>query len=638
MNSDQLREHAALLQGPLPWCAFRWSDLPAENQPDQLEVLATNQAFDRMCRQLGVTESAPTTVSAILDAAAVRQLLAQCQGDEPGSTIPVTIGTQHYQLSAYTLDNNQAACHWIAVSSNSAQHSNNFVRREAEFMNLLVNLNIAIVVHQPDTSISFSNTAASEMLGLTIEQMQGKAAIDPAWCFMNEQGDPMPIEDYPVMRVLSSRQPLKAYVVGINRPQQGRCWVYVSAYPEFDDLGELYQVVITFTDITERRRSEEERRRLNEHLVQAQRVESLGRLAGGIAHDFNNMLAVIQGQTELALSYDNLDHRLTRHLNQIHQATERSARLTSQLLAYARKQAATPELLDLNDAIEGILELLRRIIGDSVTLRWDPCEEQPLINIDPVQLDQILTNLCVNARDAMSGESAGVITISTSVIDDRVCMRVADNGCGIPESVLAHIFEPFFTTKSVDQGTGLGLATVDGIVQQNGGKIEATSTIGSGTRFDIYLPLARGVQPAREEQNSPRSSQNTQRTVLIIEDEVPLLDMLRTYLESREYRVYDASTLDQAVAVMAHHGDSIDLLICDVVMPDINGKELCERLRRYRPEVPCLFMSGYPQDIISKHGLVEAGYHFISKPFALTDLEEAITTTLKRSRTRCKSA
>ena len=634
MHSDALDCHDVLQRGPIPWCAFHAAS-GGDDDATLLPLVGTNPAFDALCLQCSgelVTQVGLSDL--ITDSWALHQLGELCQlAEQDALRIPVVLGAQSYELCAYQLGDGYAACQWLETSAHDHSQTKALMRREAAFMNLLVNLNIGVVVHQPDTSISFSNMAASEMLCLSTQQMQGKAAIDPEWCFIDENGAPMELADYPVMRVLSTREPLGSYVVGVQRPNQETCWVWVAAYPEFDDQHQLLQVVVTFTNITERKQAEQEHRRLHEHLAQAQRVESLGRLAGGIAHDFNNMLAVIQGQSEMALQFGSNDERITRHIQQIRQAAERSARLTSQLLAYARKQTAQPKIIDLNRSIERSLELLRRMIGHRMELRWIPSDHKVFIKIDPVQLDQILTNLCVNARDAITDHDNGIVTISTEQIDRDgepfIQLRVADNGCGISEKVLAHIFEPFFTTKSLDEGTGLGLATVQGIVRQNDGLIRASSRLGQGTVFDIELPDYTPESGC--DRKDPASGQRNQRRkcVMIIEDERSLLEMLHSYLTTLGYMVVSARDAEEARSGFEKHGAKIDLLICDVVMPGPSGGELAMEFRSKRPDLHCLFMSGYGQDIMRGQGLLEQGHQFIAKPFTLTQLGEKIEAALR---------
>ena len=383
-------------------------------------------------------------------------------------------------------------------------------------------------------------------------------------------------------------------------------------------------------DITESKKVEEE-------LHQAQKMESIGRLAGGVAHDFNNMLSVILGRTDMAHSKIDAADPLHADLEEIRKAATRSANLTRQLLAFARKQAVVQQVLELNDTIGGLLTMLKRIIGEDIDLDWQPGENLWLIKIDPSQIDQIIMNLCVNARDAI--DNIGKITIKTenTVINDTyrsgrtgflpgeyVLVTVSDTGHGMDQNILSHIFEPFFTTKEVGKGTGLGLATVYGIVKQNNGLIDVRSEPGQGTSFEIYLPrYASGLETPRK--HSAKQPVNVNRlTILLVEDEPPMLDVVTEMLEMMGNTVIAAGTPDQAFALAKMHTGQINLLITDVIMPTMNGRDLAQALLSRYPTLRCLFISGYTEDVIAHHGVMEGDVHFIQKPFSRRDLAAGI--------------
>ncbi len=398
-------------------------------------------------------------------------------------------------------------------------------------------------------------------------------------------------------------------------------------------------------DITEHKRAEEETAKLTIQLQQAQKMESVGRLAGGVAHDFNNMLGVILGHSELALEKVDASDSLHNDLVNIRAAAQRSADLTRQLLAFARKQTVAPRLLNLNDTVAGMLKMVKRLIGEDVKLQWRPGEDLWPVKIDPTQIDQILANLCVNARDAIA--NVGTITIETgrkiiaahpattsngTLPGDYVWFAVSDDGCGMGQATQSHVFEPFFTTKDIGKGTGLGLATVYGIVKQNGGFIDLRSELGQGTAFTIYLPRHVGKDPHEQTDATAGAVQPGQEIILLVEDEAPLLEITQKMLEQRGYMVLAAVTPGQAIQIAREHGGNIDLLITDVVMPEMNGRDLAKSFLSLYPRAKRLFMSGYTADVIAHQGVLEEGVFFIQKPFSAQDLAAMVRRVLEAGR------
>jgi CheY-like chemotaxis protein len=366
-------------------------------------------------------------------------------------------------------------------------------------------------------------------------------------------------------------------------------------------------------------------------------MESVGRLAGGVAHDFNNMLGVILGHCELAMEKVNASDSLHGDLVSIRAAAQRSADLTRQLLAFARKQTVAPKVLSLNDTVAGMLKMVKRLIGEDVELEWRPGENLWPVKIDPTQIDQILANLCVNARDAIA--SVGKIAIETgtkvtgpdctagptgAAPGDYAWLSVTDDGCGMDQATLSHVFEPFFTTKEVGKGTGLGLATVYGIVQQNDGFIDLRSEPGQGTVFTIYLPRHVGKDVHQRPDAMAPTIQPGQETILLVEDEAPLLRVTQRILEKRGYKVLAANTPGQAIQVAREHAGNIDLLITDVVMPEMNGRDLAKNFLSLYPQAKRLFMSGYTADVIAHQGILDDGVFFIQKPFSAKDLAAVV--------------
>jgi len=387
------------------------------------------------------------------------------------------------------------------------------------------------------------------------------------------------------------------------------------------------------SDITEIIRAEAEREKLQDQLNQAQKMESVGRLAGGVAHDFNNMLGVILGHTEMVLEEIDPGSRLYAQLRSVHQAGERSADLTRQLLAFARKQTIAPRVIDLNDTVEGMLNMLRRLIGEDIDLLWQPGRHLQPVKIDPSQIDQLLANLCVNARDAIDG--VGKITIETdaktfdegychdhldSLPGDYILLEVSDDGCGMDKKTQSHIFEPFFTTKEQGQGTGLGLASIYGIVKQNNGFINVYSEPDQGTTFKIYLPVYGAKSAGAEEKASDLAVEHGKETILLVEDEPAILKMITTMLEKLDYTVVAAGTPGEAIRLAHEYEGQIDLLMTDVVMPEMNGRELAGNLLSHYPDLKRLFMSGYTANVIAHHGVLDEGVYFIQKPFSKKDL------------------
>lgn len=397
------------------------------------------------------------------------------------------------------------------------------------------------------------------------------------------------------------------------------------------------------TDITERKHAEDERARLKEQLQQAQKMESVGRLAGGVAHDFNNMLGVILGHAELGLMHLDPTHRVCANFKEISKTAERSADLTRQLLAFARKQTVAPKVLNLNDTISEMLKMLQRLIGEDIHLTWIPAPELWQTRMDPSQIDQILANLCVNARDAIEGNGSVTIETANSSIDaaycfsnpeaapgEYVCLTVSDSGSGMDKETQIHVFEPFYTTKELGKGTGLGLATVYGAVKQNNGFINIYSEPGKGTTFSIYLPRD---ESSRSSQALPETSAapvpKGQETILLVEDEPAILNVASMMLEKQGYTVLKADTPGVAVHLARGHSGEIHLLMTDVIMPEMNGRDLAKNLLSLYPNMKRLFMSGYTADVIANHGVLEEGVHFIQKPFSLANMAAKVREVLE---------
>jgi len=384
-----------------------------------------------------------------------------------------------------------------------------------------------------------------------------------------------------------------------------------------------------------------ERNRYREQLQQAMKMEAVGRLAGGIAHDFNNILTVITGNIDLARMSLPPSDPLHRALDQVTKASESAASLTRQLLAFSRKQIIEPRIVNLNDLVRNIQPMLVRLIGENVSLQIFMVESPAAVRVDPGQIEQVLVNLAVNARDAMPEGGRLVIETGPRTLDAKYCethpearpgeyvlLSITDTGHGMSDEVKAHLFEPFFTTKATGHGTGLGLATTFGVVQQTGGYISVSSEPGKGTGFEIYLPRVEPLSGRPGEEDRPRERAEGGETILLVEDEDSVREVAFTILMELGYRVLEARNSREALQVAEKHGGRIDLLLTDIVMPGMNGRELSERMTRLYPWVRTLFTSGYTEDVIVRHGILESHLNFIGKPYTLRALSARIREVL----------
>jgi two-component system, cell cycle sensor histidine kinase and response regulator CckA len=408
-----------------------------------------------------------------------------------------------------------------------------------------------------------------------------------------------------------------------------------------DDQGAYSGTIGVLVDITERQRAEEERGRLQAQLLQAQKMESVGRLAGGVAHDFNNMLMIILGFSELIKKRRSGDTSLLAEIAEIERAAIRARDITRQLLAFSRQQVVAPRPLNLSELLADTRRTLGRLIGEDVDLRFHLGAGLWLVRMDPSQVDQVLMNLAVNARDAMP--SGGKLTIETSNVrideaysrqhtgfrpGDYVLLTVSDSGVGMDRETVSHIFEPFFTTKAAGKGTGLGLATVYGVVTQNGGVVNVYSEPGRGSTFKVYLPrLLDAVATAASVEEAPVAPGSG--TLLLVEDDETVRRLTAAMLEALGFVVLATGGWREALAVAERRDTEIDLLLTDVVMPEMGGRELGDRLRALNPELRVLYMSGYTANVIVHHGVLEEGVHFIQKPFTLDDLARKVRDALR---------
>ncbi len=477
-------------------------------------------------------------------------------------------------------------------------------------------INDAITIHDNDHNIILANRAAEEMLGLSYMEILGRK------CFQSYHGTGTPPEMCPSCRTLKSGV---SSVTEVFEPHLGK-HIEIKALPRFDAENRVIGLVHVVRDVTARKNAEEKQRHLQEQLQQSQKMESIGRLAGGVAHDFNNILSAILGYTELARDALPEDHPVREDLKIIAEAGNKAARLTRQLLAFSRKQVLEIKPVNLNRIVEEMGKMLRRMIGEDISLTLHTASPVRNVLADASQIEQILMNLAINARDAMPQGGHLVIETSDVILSEEyarnhdgimpgphVMLAVTDTGEGMSKEVQEKIFEPFYTTKEVGKGTGLGLATVYGIVKQHGGTIRVHSKPGKGTTFKIYLPTDSTEIPAAEEEQYP-PLQGGKETILVVEDEPAILKLIVTTLDQLGYQVLSAASGVEALDISRSHDGTIDLLLSDVVMPGINGVLLSETLRTERPTIRVIFMSGYTDSYIAQHGLLDLGAAFLQKP------------------------
>jgi PAS domain S-box-containing protein len=488
---------------------------------------------------------------------------------------------------------------------------------------------VSIIITDTKGSIEFVNAKFTQITGYTYAEVQG---LNPRILKSGET----PTEEYrELWRTISSGGVWRGEFH--NRKKNGELfWENATIAPVKNGYGVITNFLAVKEDITGQKR-------LEEQLQQTQKMEAVGQLAGGVAHDFNNMLGVIIGYAEMALEKIANDDALREDLEQIKIAGHYSAEITRQLLAFARKQAIMPKILNLNKIVESMLKLLKRLIGEDINLAWHPEDNLWAVKIDPSQIDQVLANLCINAKDAITG--VGKVTIETQNVNfdevycaehkgffpgEYVMLAVSDNGSGMDKQTLGKIFEPFFTTKGMGRGTGLGLATVYGVVKQNAGFIIVYSEPGDGTIFKIYLPrhTAEAEQLSRETRFT--AVMHGSETILLVEDDTFFLGMVRKVLEQFGYKVFATSTPMKAVTVATENLGKIDLLLTDVIMPEMTGRELGKKLCVPCPKIKCLFMSGYMGNTVTHHGVMGESVNFIQKPFSAKELGIKVREILDR--------
>jgi PAS domain S-box-containing protein len=522
----------------------------------------------------------------------------------------------------------------LSAQAAALESSEQALRAQQQFLLQIVNANPHMIfVKTWDGRFTLANRAAAEIYGTTSEQLVGKRDAD-----FNPNREEVERFLQDDREVMTSRQPRFIAEEPVTNSATGETrWFQTVKVPLVAAEGGVSQVLGVATDITRRKQ-------LEDQLRQSQKMEAVGRLAGGVAHDFNNLLTAILGHADLLLEGATEHDGHHADLTEIRRAAQRAAGLTSQLLAFSRKQILQPKVLDLNTVVTGMGTLLRRLIGEDIELRIVPAPGLGAVEADPGQLEQVILNLAVNARDAMP--RGGKLTVETANVDldeayarqrvavqpgPYVLLAVTDTGVGMNEHVKAHVFEPFFTTKAQGKGTGLGLATVYGIVQQSGGFIWVYSEPGRGTAFKIYLPRKAASPQELEPVPTREGSHAGSGTILLVEDEAAVRKLASRVLEARGYTVLPAADGLQALDTVERHPGAIDLLITDVVMPQMSGRELADLVRPRRPATKVLYVSGYTDDAIVHHGVLDAGVMFLQKPFTPDSLARKVKEILGRN-------
>jgi two-component system, cell cycle sensor histidine kinase and response regulator CckA len=599
----------------------------ASFQPDLIVSDYHMPQFDGLTALKLALEHTPLTPLIILTSAINEDTAVEC----------MKAGAADYVIKEHIKRLGQAVLHALDEQRlrQERQRAEHALRAsEDRFRELYENAPIGLYRITPTGGILMANPAAVRMLGYAsfaefARRDPGRKEAEPAYS----------------RREFYQRLEQVGEITGLEstwmRTDGSTIFVRESARAVRDEHGHVLYYDGTLEDITERRRAEEAQAKLEEQLRQTQKMESIGRLAGGVAHDFNNLLTVIDGYCELIQAQMSDEDSFFQDVKQIRLASDRAAALTRQLLAFSRKQILEPTVLDLNHLVSNLRTLLARLIGEDITLTTILQPELLPVVADTSQVEQVIMNLAVNARDAMP--TGGTLTIETRNIllgdpaantrlgshsDRCVLLAVSDTGCGMDESTQARIFEPFFTTKDAGKGTGLGLSTVYGIVKQSGGDITVSSIPGQGATFNIYLPASAIVADQLIAPQIPAVSDRGTETILLVEDEEMVCNLVRTVLQAKGYTILEARQGDAALALFEQHQGAIDLLMTDVVMPQMSGRELAERLIALRPRMKVLFISGYTDDTVGRHGLLAADVQFLPKPFSPSMLTSKVREVL----------
>jgi PAS domain S-box-containing protein len=654
----------AIASGVLVW------ELGREVEPGTLRLAFANRVA---CEWLGITREASVgkTMSQLFPsadpdrAALVLEVAKLRQPHDLGVTTWTGFGATSVHIRALPVGKTAVAV--LIEGRDALRRAETNAAEVNGFLDSIIENMPAMVFMKDAEDLCFErfNRAGEELLGLPRDQLLGKSDYD---FFPRSQADAFVEKDREVLRTGVADIPEEPI-----QTKHGERWLHTRKIPLYDEQGVPRHLLGVSIDITENKRAQdilrasheeleirvEQRTReleqemagraraesalaqTEEQLRQAQKMEAIGRLAGGVAHDFNNLLSVIQSAAALALAAPGDTAEIHADLTEIQLAAERAARLTRQLLAFGRRQLLEPRVLDLNGLISGMREMLTRVIGEDVELRYALSAQLGRVKVDVGQLEQVVLNLVVNARDAMP--KGGRLTIETAqVMFDReysethaevtpgphIMLAVSDTGVGMDRATRERIFEPFFTTKELGKGTGLGLSTVFGIVKQSGGSIFVYSEPGRGATFKIYFPQAEARRTTSETRLPVVRASSRGETVLVAEDDEQVRAVIRRVLARAGYNVLEARSGGEALAIAERHLDSIDLLMTDVVMPEMGGPELAAALKSRRPALRLLYMSGYTDDSMLRHGLLEGDVSFIQKPLTPDLLLRRVRETL----------
>jgi two-component system, cell cycle sensor histidine kinase and response regulator CckA len=497
---------------------------------------------------------------------------------------------------------------------------------EERLKRALDNIPIIVMMYDPDMKIKYINSAVTRLSGRPVSDFIGKDE-EEIW-----PPEVSKIFLRPLKEAIDTHE-VRSINTAVQFPVIGKHYMINTYIPLLDDLGNVREIVGISNDYTDQQK-------LEEQFTQAQKMEAVGRLAGGIAHDFNNLLFIIIGYLDLLRDDINIDHPFHGQFEEIHKASMRAKELTKQLLAFSRKQVFETKIFSINEVISGFESLLRRVIGEDIELSLDLSDIPGFIDADIIQLEQVVMNLAVNAKDAMP--DGGKLSIGTAVvqIDEifaiqkntvipagrYVMLSVSDNGIGMDAGILDKIFEPFFTTKETGIGTGLGLATVYGIIKQHGGYVRVYSEHGEGSVFKIYFPAVESGRKSNSTPSESKAKPLTQSAVILVaEDDPSVRKLLCRILTEEGYKVIESQNVEDAIKKAKEYTGEINLLITDVIMPLMNGTELHKKIAEFQPDIPVLYMSGYTRDVITRHGVLKEGIQFIQKPFSKQKLIEKIT-------------
>ncbi|MGH7276736.1 MAG: ATP-binding protein [Candidatus Rokuibacteriota bacterium] len=515
------------------------------------------------------------------------------------------------------------AIHTAVLDVTDRKRAEQALRESSEFQKqIIASAREGVVVYDRELRYLVWNPLMEELTGLRAESVIGRHCLD-LFPFLREQGV------YELLARARAGETISSPDFRYTVPSTGRTgWASGRYGPLLDANGTIIGVIATVRDVTERRHAEEALHQSEEELRQAQKMEAIGRLASGIAHDFNNMLAVITGRSDLLLRRLPAENPARHDVELMKTTADRAALLTRQLLAFSRKQMLQPKVLDLNGIIAGVVQMLQRLIGEDVDLVTVLDPNLGFVRADPAQMEQIILNLAVNAHDAMPWGGRLSIETARADLDDafaaanpgaaagpHVLLQVSDTGSGMSPEVQAHIFEPFFTTTETGKGTGLGLATVYGIVKQHEGLVTVESAPGAGTTFRIYLKQVPGAADRAAPHAAEGRAAQGSETLLIVEDQNDLRELAREILTAAGYRVLAASDPGEGLALATRHDGPLHLLLTDVVMPQMSGRALAERVTAAHPEIKVLYMSGYTDDAIVHRGVLEESTVLLQKPF-----------------------